>query len=296
MNTTDTTAAAPFRVDAIYNPPIEGIYYEVEMIDAEHAAIRDLSGFVSRPVEIGQELIDPYGYAIPLSGLTYTTSPEAAPQYCAFTHRNAGLPNYSGVTSITTEETHWRAAVENLKRLQPDTWREFVPVGIVSRFPIVVEDSVYKLHNGTYYPVDMPDEVVDICARNMGHDGMRFVFDFGDVNTGKSWNEEFNTAGHIGRSTGTVKIPLLVYNRRAYGGPALLGCIVRVLTARGKNVLYQHPNYHSDKPAKFIVTTRHDNGTRRIQVTATDEDAARTMVCAVEGCPPSAIIRVKRLS
>lgn len=226
----------------------------------------------------------------------HTTAPQPTPKYCTFVNKNAGLPNFSGVTSIATTETYWYAAVKELKRLQPSSWQDFAPVGIVSQFPVVVEDSVYKLNNGIYYPVDMPDEVVAICARNMGHDSIRFVFDFGDVETGRSWDEEFNTTGYVGRSTGRVKIPLLIYNRRSYGGPALSGAIVRVLTAKGKHVLYQHPNYHSFLPKKWIVTTKHDNGTRNTQVTATDEDAARNMVCAAEGCPPRAIIRVKRLS
>jgi len=304
MNTTNTVPATDFRVDAIYNPNIPGIYYDVQ-IDGNTARLRDQHGVIVDALEItdtyfddgegnwaADKLIDADGYAVPLSGLVDKTGQSVL---FSFRNNNSDMSTGARVSEVSFPANGWRQAVQALKAKQSN-WREFVPVGIVSRFPVVVEDSVYKLHNGTYYPVDMPDEVVDICARNMGHDGMRFVFDFGDVNTGKSWNEEFNTTGHIGRSTGTVKTPLLVYNRRAYGGPALLGCIVRILTARGKRVLYQHPNYHSDKPAKFIVTTKHDNGRKHLQVMASDEETARNIVCSAEGCPPSAIIRVKRLS
>lgn len=41
------------------------------------------------------------------------------------------------------------------------------------------------------------------------------------------WGEE--SSGYISRSTGSVKIPLLVYNTRAWGGEGLLThCIVEI--------------------------------------------------------------------
>lgn len=44
----------------------------------------------------------------------------------------------------------------------------------------------------------------------------------------------------------------------------------------------------------FIVTVKHDKGFTRIRTTASSEDAARSLVCAAEGCPDHAIIRVRR--
>ena len=53
-------------------------------------------------------------------------------------------------------------------------------------------------------------------------------------------------AGYIGRSTGSQKIPLLIYNTRSMGGDHILDhCIVKIATAVGKHVLYQHPKYHA---------------------------------------------------
>jgi hypothetical protein len=62
---------------------------------------------------------------------------------------------------------------------------------------------------------------------------------------GKSWLDEHGTEGRIGRSTGTVKIPLLVPPRHD-GGPGLFDhCIVRLQVRRKPHtVLWQHPNFH----------------------------------------------------
>ena len=65
---------------------------------------------------------------------------------------------------------------------------------------------------------------------------------------GRDWLDEFDTRGYIGRSAGSVKVPLLIYNARSHGGPRLLDhCIVRIRASRGGQVLWQHPNYHHGK-------------------------------------------------
>jgi len=61
---------------------------------------------------------------------------------------------------------------------------------------------------------------------------------------GKSWNEENDITGYVGRSTGTKKIPLLINNSRSFGGGALLcGSIVKIVETATNNVLYQHPAF-----------------------------------------------------
>ena len=68
---------------------------------------------------------------------------------------------------------------------------------------------------------------------------------YGDNKTGKSWDEENDICGYIGRTTGTNKIPILVNNSRSYGGGAL-SCrsIVKIMETKTKRVLYQHPNFN----------------------------------------------------
>lgn len=66
---------------------------------------------------------------------------------------------------------------------------------------------------------------------------------YGDVATGKSWGEEHDVEGYVGRSTGDQPIPILLHNSRSSGGGAILDhCIVRILKTDGR-VLYQHPTY-----------------------------------------------------
>ena len=80
----------------------------------------------------------------------------------------------------------------------------------------------------------------------------------GDTATGRAWAEENDVIGRLGRSTGTIKVPLLVADGDD-GGPALLDhCIVRIDTVtrrasrpgepRTRDVgetLYRHPSFHT---------------------------------------------------
>lgn len=66
MNTTTDTAAA-FTPNAVYSVPSLSIYYDIEWsANRFNARIRDTSGFISGWLDIGEGLIDPDGYAIPV--------------------------------------------------------------------------------------------------------------------------------------------------------------------------------------------------------------------------------------
>lgn len=69
---------------------------------------------------------------------------------------------------------------------------------------------------------------------------------YGDVNTGRSWDEEHDVFGRISRSMGTVKAPLLVHNILSIGGAGILtDSIVRIINSRTHRILYTHPNFHT---------------------------------------------------
>jgi hypothetical protein len=102
--------------------------------------------------------------------------------------------------------------------------------------------KTYKEVNGTSYTEGTPKEVIEVFE-NARNSKTRLKVYFGDTETGKNWNEEHDTIGYVGRSAGSVKIPLLVYNSRSYGGGALLtDCILKIRTTKGE-VLYTHPKF-----------------------------------------------------
>lgn len=103
--------------------------------------------------------------------------------------------------------------------------------------------TTYKIYpSGTAYHTETPDRVCEILE-NARTAGTRLQIYYGDTQTGRDWNEENDTRGTIGRSGGTVKIPLLIATSRSHGGGAILDhCIVKIRSNTG-NVIYQAPNY-----------------------------------------------------
>ncbi|WP_019866563.1 hypothetical protein [Methylovulum miyakonense] len=98
-----------------------------------------------------------------------------------------------------------------------------------------------RLPSGTCYHADTPETVVAIleaCRQNR----CEIRLYYGDTQTGQSWLDEHDIIGYIGRSTGIVKVPLLVPPGDS-GGPALLDhCIIRIDSPT--KVLYQHGQFH----------------------------------------------------
>ena len=101
-----------------------------------------------------------------------------------------------------------------------------------------INGTSYKVVNETFYNIKTSDKVIEILE-HIKKNEIRIVLDYGNVETGESWNEEFDVAGRIGRSTGSIKIPLLIHNKRSLGGGAILdSCIIGIKTSNGKNALY----------------------------------------------------------
>lgn len=111
----------------------------------------------------------------------------------------------------------------------------------------------YKVVDGTYYSQNTSDDIIKLLEK-LREKRKRVHFRWGDTKTGKDWGETMDVEGTIGRSTGEVKIPLLIAQGRSTGGGGLLtGSIVKIMESKGKKVLYKHPKYHLDKSDKFLI-------------------------------------------
>lgn len=127
-------------------------------------------------------------------------------------------------------------------------------------------EITYRIVNGTAYHKQTPQKIVDILENARNKD-LRVRLFYGCTNTGIDWKEELDIIGYIGRSTGRIKIPLLIKNSRSLGGGAILDhCIVKITIH--KQIVYQHPKYQlgnltvkdgvlDDYP--FAVLCDHDN-------------------------------------
>lgn len=103
----------------------------------------------------------------------------------------------------------------------------------------------YKVSDGTYYFEETSDDMIRILE-DIRKSGERVRFHWGDTATGLDWGDEYDVAGTIGRSTGPIKIPILIHNRRSTGGGGILThCIVKIVKTKGKGVIYIHPTYHT---------------------------------------------------
>lgn len=148
-----------------------------------------------------------------------------------------------------SQKTREEAALAMARTMTTDQidWTAKGPEDVVEMVGVCI---AYKIVNGTFYDSRTSDAVIhaleDARARNR-----HVKIHFGDTDTGKDWHEENDCRGKIGRSTGRVKVPLLVAKGED-GGPHMLDhCIVRIreIGKTGK-VLYQHPTY---TPKKFEI-------------------------------------------
>lgn len=105
-----------------------------------------------------------------------------------------------------------------------------------------------KVVNGTSYNPETSDEIIGIIER-LRESQTRITLEYGDIKTGQGWGDIYDVTGTIGRSFGgTQKIPLLIHNRRSTGGGGILThCIVSIIAAKGKKVIYNHPTYKTGR-------------------------------------------------
>lgn len=106
-----------------------------------------------------------------------------------------------------------------------------------------IGDIEYKVEqSGTAYPVDTPSAVVSWLETSRVREQRIRIF-YGDTKTGRDWMQEYDIMGIVGRTTGVVKVPILLQTKNSTGGGSIsCDSIVRI-TTNGRTV-YQHPEYH----------------------------------------------------
>ena len=101
---------------------------------------------------------------------------------------------------------------------------------------------------------------------------------YGDLETGRSWNEEYDTMGIIGRTTGKIKTPILINNSRSGGGGAvLMGSIIRIDDIEDKITLWKVPNFHVEDMKVYEIF---GNENYKYQVAKLSEDSGKWEVQA----------------
>ncbi len=100
----------------------------------------------------------------------------------------------------------------------------------------------HQLGNGTCYNVKTSVGVVEELEKARLA-GIRIRVFYGDQETGRCWMDENDTIGTVGRSSGRIKIPLLIKTKRSFGGGAILDSAIVKLMVRGRTV-YEHPKFN----------------------------------------------------
>lgn len=114
----------------------------------------------------------------------------------------------------------------------------------------------YRVKNGTYYEVaihlgkenktevykNVTDKLINVLESYRNNKCRVRLWYCGE--DGKAWNEEYDVCGRIERSCGNIKIPLIIYSRKNFGGPALsVGCIGRIDDIEDKKTIWQSDNF-----------------------------------------------------
>ena len=102
--------------------------------------------------------------------------------------------------------------------------------------------SASPLSRSTYFDPGTQSEAARVleAARKRGRK-LRLIL--GDTSTGEPWLEEHDVVGRIGRSTGSLKVPLLIEAGQCGGSAILCACILALIDWDSGDVLYRHAAY-----------------------------------------------------
>lgn len=113
-----------------------------------------------------------------------------------------------------------------------------------------------KLKDGTYEERDEQEmEKVIMALETARMTKKRVRFWYGDTDTGRSWNDEYDIIGRIGRSNGDYKEPLVIAKRNSWGGPTILtDRIIRIDEVETGRIMYKQYNFYVEPMTKVKTT------------------------------------------
>jgi hypothetical protein len=109
----------------------------------------------------------------------------------------------------------------------------------------------------TYFAPGTPELVRKVLERYRKDGERELRLWYGDASSGRDWCEEHDVVGHIGRSCGYVKVPLLVPEGECGGTAILTHCIVRLMDVASGRELYRAENY---QPPQLVVCADQRDG------------------------------------
>lgn len=98
------------------------------------------------------------------------------------------------------------------------------------------------MHDGTTYKDATSQRVIQILE-TARRTRARICIRYGDVDTGRDWGDR-RMCGTVGRSMGSIAIPLLIPTSRSSGGEGIFDDAIVKITQVGGLDLYTHPRYH----------------------------------------------------
>jgi hypothetical protein len=94
----------------------------------------------------------------------------------------------------------------------------------------------------TFFMPGTPDKVAKVLERYRRTRAPVRLF-LGDTQTGRDWCEENDVVGTIGRSTGSMKVPLLLPFGDCFGGAILTASVIRIMDVESNKDVWRTGSY-----------------------------------------------------
>ena len=141
-----------------------------------------------------------------------------------------------------------------------------------------------KIVNGTSYHDSTNNKVIDWLETSRAREQRIRLFYGKD---GKSWSEEDDTIGSVGRSTGKNKVPLLIKSSRSMGGGSILDdCIYRIDTKDSKGrivTVYQSDDIKADNFITTDIGTVYNETTDTLYARCKNADSGKRLADFMNG-------------